>query len=128
MTMARAPKRLPPAYGRRGRRALALSGNVTDKAAVAEVVRRTVAEFGRIDILLNCSAVDYASDFLSFSEAEFYRCLNRGPKAYFLFSQAVGRVMSEQRAGKIINLSTTDGRIGSGESTGNSAAASASSL
>ena len=107
-----------------GRRALALAANVTDKAAVAEIVRRTVAEFGRIDILLNCSAVEHANDFLSFSEAEFYRCLNRGPKAYFLFSQAVGRVMTEQRAGKIINLSSTDGRIGSGESTGNSAAAS----
>ena len=107
-----------------GRRALALTADVMDKAAVAEVVRRTVAEFGRIDILLNCSAVEHASDFLSFSEAEFYRCLNRGPKAYFLVSQAVGRIMSEQRAGKIINLSTTDGRIGSGESTGNSAAAS----
>ena len=36
--------------------------------------------------------------------------------------QAVGRQMAEQRSGKIINLSTTDARIGSGESTANSAA------
>jgi len=107
-----------------GRRALALPADVTDKAAVAEVVRRTVAEYGRIDILLNCSAINHDSDFLSFTEAAFNNCLDRGPKAYFLASQAVGRVMSEQRAGKIINLATTDGRIGSGESTGNSAAAS----
>jgi NAD(P)-dependent dehydrogenase (short-subunit alcohol dehydrogenase family) len=107
-----------------GRRALALHGDVTNKAAVEEMVRRTVSEFGRIDILLNSSAVEHENDFLSFSEADFYHCLERGPKAYFLFSQAAGRIMSEQRAGKIINLSTTDGRIGSGESTGNSAAAS----
>jgi NAD(P)-dependent dehydrogenase (short-subunit alcohol dehydrogenase family) len=32
--------------------------------------------------------------------------------------------MAEQRSGKIINLSTTDARIGSGESTGNSSASS----
>ena len=107
-----------------GCRALALHSDVTDKAAVEEMVRRTLAEFGRIDILLNCSATEHDKDFLSFSEDAFNRCIERGPKAYFLASQAVGRVMSEQRAGKIINLSTTDGRIGSGESTGNSAAAS----
>jgi NAD(P)-dependent dehydrogenase (short-subunit alcohol dehydrogenase family) len=105
-----------------GRRALALQVDVTKKSAIEEAVRRTVAEFGRIDVLLNGSGVSLASDFLSISEEAFNRCIERGPKAYFLMSQAVGRQMAEQRSGKIINLSTTDARIGSGESAGNSAA------
>ena len=73
-------------------------------------------------MLLNCSGITHDSDFLSLTEEAFNRCIDRGPKAYFLAAQAVGRQMADQRSGKIINLSTTDARIGSGESTGNSAA------
>jgi len=105
-----------------GRRALALQIETTNKSQVEEVVRRTVAEFGRIDVLLNCSAITHESDFLSITDDAFNECIERGPKAYFLTCQAVGRQMAEQRSGKIINLSTTDARIGSGESTGNSTA------
>ena len=105
-----------------GRLALPLQFDITKKSQVKEVVRRVVAEFGRIDVLLNCSALTYESDFLNFTEEAFNECINHGPKAYFLTCQAVGRQMAEQRSGKIINLATTDARIGSGESTGNSAA------
>jgi 3-oxoacyl-[acyl-carrier protein] reductase len=105
-----------------GRRALALECDVTKKSRVQEAVRRAVSEYGRIDVLLNCSALNRPGDFLSLSENAFNECIERGPKAYFLACQAVGRQMTEQRSGKIINLSTTDARIGSGESAANSAA------
>lgn len=105
-----------------GRRALALQLDVTKKPQVEEAVRRAVYEFGRIDILLNGSGINHQGDFLNFTEEDFNRCIGHGPKAYFLLSQAVGRHMADQRSGKIINLSTVDGRIGSGDSLGNSAA------
>jgi NAD(P)-dependent dehydrogenase (short-subunit alcohol dehydrogenase family) len=105
-----------------GRRALPLQADVTKKSQVEEVVRRAVGEFGRIDVLFNCSGLMQKSDFLTLPEDTFNSCIDRGPKAYFLTCQAVGRQMADQRSGKIINLSTTDGRIGSGESTVNSAA------
>jgi 3-oxoacyl-[acyl-carrier protein] reductase len=105
-----------------GRRALPLQADVTKKSQVEEVVKRAVYEFGRIDVLFNCSGLMQESDFLTLTEEIFNECIDRGPKAYFLACQAVGRQMADQRSGKIINLSTTDGRIGSGESTINSAA------
>jgi len=105
-----------------GRLALPLQFALTKKSQVEEVVRRAVAEFGRIDVLLNCSALTYESDFLIFTEDAFNECIDRGPKAYFLTCQAVGQQMAGRRSGKMINLSTTDARIASGESTGNSAA------
>ena len=105
-----------------GGRALPLQFDVTEKSQVEEIVRRTVAEFGRIDVLLNCSGITYEDNFLTLTEEAFNKCIDRGPKAYFLTSQAVGRQMAEQRSGKIINLLTTDARIGSGESTANSVA------
>jgi 3-oxoacyl-[acyl-carrier protein] reductase len=105
-----------------GRRALALQADVTKKSDVQEAVGKAVAEFGRIDILLNCSGITRDSDFLSLTEEAFNRCIDRGPKAYFLVAQAAGKWMADQRSGKIINLSTTDARLGSGESTANSVA------
>jgi len=105
-----------------GRRALALQIDVTKKTDVEEAVRKTVAEFGRIDVLLNCSGITHDSDFLSLTEEAFNRCIDRGPKAYFLAAQAAGRQMADQRSGRIINLSTTDARLGSGESTASSVA------
>jgi len=73
-------------------------------------------------VLLNCSGISHECDFLSYSEETFNQCIDRGPKAYFLASQAVGKQMAGQRSAKIIKLTTTDARIGSGESAGNSAA------
>lgn len=105
-----------------GRRALALQADMTKKSDVEAAVNRVIGEFGRIDVLLNCSGVTRESDFLNFTEDAFNECIARGPKAYFLAAQAAGRQMARQRSGKIINLSTTDARIGSGESAGNSAA------
>jgi NAD(P)-dependent dehydrogenase (short-subunit alcohol dehydrogenase family) len=105
-----------------GRRALPLQFDVTKKSQVEEIVRRAVAEFGRIDVLLNCSGITHEDDFLTLTEQAFNKCIDRGPKASFLTSQAVGRQMAEQRSGKIINLLTTDARTGSGESTANSVA------
>ena len=105
-----------------GRLALPLQFDITKKSQVEEVVGSAVSEFGRIDVLLNCSALTYESDFLNFTEEAFNECIDHGPKAYFLTCQAVGRQMVGQRYGKIINLSTTDARIASGESAGNSAA------
>ena len=115
-------ERLAAAVRSIGRRALAMQCDITKKSQVEEAVRRAVGEFGRIDVLLNCSALNRENDFLSLTEDAFNECIDRGPKAYFLACQAVGRQMAEQRSGKIINLSTTDSRIGSGESAGNSAA------
>jgi NAD(P)-dependent dehydrogenase (short-subunit alcohol dehydrogenase family) len=106
------------------RRAVAIHADVTKKSEVEEFVRRAVAEFGRIDVLVNGSCIGREADFLTITEETFNECLDRGPKAYFLVAQAVGRQMAEQRSGKIINLSTTDARLGSGESAGSSAASS----
>ena len=99
-----------------GRRAVGSACDVRSKGQIATTVDRVVAQFGRIDILLNCTTTHVGCNFLTVSTEDFNRALDQGPKAYFLFCQSVGRVMAQQRAGKIINLASTDARIGSGES------------
>ena len=74
-----------------------------------------MAEYGRIDILVNGTGVSHNQQFLTFSEADFDHALAVGLKAFFLTSQAVGKQMAEQASGKIINLNSIVGRLGSGE-------------
>ena len=50
-----------------GRKALALQVDITKKSEIEAAVRRTIAEFGCIDVLLNCSGISHESDFLEFN-------------------------------------------------------------
>ena len=101
-----------------GRRSLALAVDVTKKDEVEQMVAQAIAEFGRIDILVNATGVSHNQAFLTFDESDFDHCLAVGLKAYFLTCQAVGRQMAEQGRGRIINLSSIVGRLGSGEAAG----------
>lgn len=101
-----------------GRRALAHQVDVTKKAEVERMVERAVSEFGRIDVLVNGTGVSHNQEFLTFKEQDFDHCLDIGLKAFFLTCQTVGKQMAKQGSGKIINLSSIVGRIGSGEAVG----------
>lgn len=98
-----------------GRKALSLQVDVTKKAEVDAMVDRVVSEFGRIDILFNGTGVSHNQAFLTFKEEDFDHAMAVGLKAFFLTCQAVGRQMAKQGSGKIVNLSSIVGRLGSGE-------------
>ena len=96
-----------------GRRALALPCDVADAKQVDEVVARTVDEFGRIDLLVNNAGYRIRSPFEDLPRSEWDAMVGINLTGVFLFSQAAGRVMIRQRAGKIINVSSVAGRTGS---------------
>ncbi len=73
-----------------GRRALSLQCDVTRKSEVEEVVRRAISEFHRIDVLLNCSALSYESDFLNFTEKHSMNASIGDPKPTFLLARLWG--------------------------------------
>jgi len=98
-----------------GRRSQALATDVRNKTQVEEMVRRTMAEFGRIDILVNTTAAGHNQEFLNFKEEDFDDALARGVKSYFLTGQTVAQEMVKRRYGKIINLSSIVGRLGPGQ-------------
>ncbi len=98
-----------------GRRSLALAVDVRSKAQVEAMVQRTMADFGRIDILVNTTAAGHNQEFLNFREEDFDDALARGVKSYFLTGQAVAQEMVKQRYGKIINLTSIVGKLGPGQ-------------
>ena len=95
-----------------GRRALALVCDVGEARQVDEVVARTVDEFGRIDLLVNNAGYRIRSPLEDLPRDEWDAMVRTNLTGVFLFSQAVGRVMIKQRAGKIVNVSSVAGRGG----------------
>ena len=96
-----------------GRQALALACDVGDTGQVEEAVARTVKTFGRIDLLVNNAGYRIRAPLEDLPRQEWDAMVQTNLTGVFLFSQAAGRVMIRQRAGKIVNVSSVAGRTGS---------------
>jgi NAD(P)-dependent dehydrogenase (short-subunit alcohol dehydrogenase family) len=94
-----------------GPRALAVAGDVTGSGFPAELVRRTVEHFGRFDVLVNNAAYARSTRFPDLSAEEFREALEVNMTAPFLLTKAVLPVMREQRYGRIVNVSSSAGRM-----------------
>jgi len=97
----------------RGRQALALACDVGDARQVEDAVAQTVKTFGRIDLLVNNAGYRIRAPLEDLPRQEWDAMVQTNLTGVFLFSQAAGRVMIRQRAGKIVNVSSVAGRTGS---------------
>ncbi|NSW76854.1 MAG: D-threitol dehydrogenase [Candidatus Atribacteria bacterium] len=94
-----------------GIKSIAVVADVTKKDDVERTVAVAVKEFGTIDILVNNAGVAYLDDAENLSEEYWDKTMAVNLKAPFLLAQAVGKVMIQQKKGKIINISSQAGII-----------------
>jgi NAD(P)-dependent dehydrogenase (short-subunit alcohol dehydrogenase family) len=87
-----------------GRRAVALQADVSSAAEGARLVERTVAELGRLDILVHNASTFVRKPFLDLTEQDFETSFGVGVRGPFFLSQAAARVMLAQGGGKILAL------------------------
>lgn len=85
---------------------IALSCDTSKEAAVDETVQKVVAEFARVDVLVNTAAILRPAMFESLSLEEWETTLKINLTGYFLMSQRFGKVMIQQRKGIMIHIST----------------------
>ena len=108
-----------------GHRAAGFGVNVTDAAAVKDLVRSVLAAFGRLDILVNSAALDPKFDpqaaskgiapgaFEDYPLEQWNAALNVNLTGMFLVTQACVRPMLDQgKKGSIINICSTYGLNG----------------
>jgi NAD(P)-dependent dehydrogenase (short-subunit alcohol dehydrogenase family) len=83
--------------------------DVGHKADVDALVETTMAQHGRIDVLVNNAGIFKAADFLDVSEEDFDAVLRINLKGAFLVGQAVAREMARLGKGSIVNMSSVNG-------------------
>ena len=96
-----------------GRRALGVACDVGDAGQVDEAVARTLRDFGRVDLLVNNAGYRIRARLEDLPRDEWDAMIATNLTGVFLFSQAVGRVMIQQKSGTIVNVSSVAGRSGS---------------
>jgi NAD(P)-dependent dehydrogenase (short-subunit alcohol dehydrogenase family) len=94
-----------------GDRALAVHGDIAAAGMPDDIVRRTVDRFGRLDIVVNNAAVARSTRFAELSAEEWRATLETNLTAPFLFIRAALPSMKAQGYGRIVNISSTAGRM-----------------
>lgn len=98
--------------GSMGSQAIAVKADVAQKADVEELVTAGIEEFGTLDILVNNAGFTRPSLMLKMTEEQWDQVVNIHLKGAFLCSQAAGLHMKEQNRGKIINVTSVAGIVG----------------
>jgi 3-oxoacyl-[acyl-carrier protein] reductase len=84
--------------------------DVTNSAAVADLVARTETALGPITILVNNAGIGLFGPAHEKTEAEWDRVLDTNLKSIFLVSRAVVPSMIRRGSGDIVNISSLAGR------------------
>ena len=115
MLLARREQWLSPAVEGLKQRGFKVEGAVCDVAnpdVAPAAVARTVATFGRIDILVNNAGVTWGQPAEELPLDKWNMVLEIDLTAAFLFCQAAGKEMMKQKYGRIINIASVLGMIG----------------
>ena len=92
-----------------GTDSFALKCDITKIEEIQNVINKTKEKFGSIDILINNSGTSWVAPFLDTPPDKWDKVMRVNVKGTFLFSQAVGKVMTQQKSGKIINIASVAG-------------------
>lgn len=95
-----------------GRSAVAVKADVALKTDVEHLVDMTVETFGKLDILVNNAGFTRPAMMVKMSEEQWDQVVDIHLKGAFMCSQAAGKIMKEQNSGKIINVTSVAGIVG----------------
>ncbi len=97
-----------------GRNAAAVQADFAgmDAASAADVIRFATEALGGLDILVNNAGVIHREESVAMALDDWRRVLSVNLDSVWLLSQAAGRLMTEQGAGKIVIVSSVLGSQG----------------
>jgi NAD(P)-dependent dehydrogenase (short-subunit alcohol dehydrogenase family) len=96
----------------RGVRALPVAADITNRAQIDALVARAMAEFGRIDILVNIAGIGSSPSIFDSTDEELERVVSVNLLGSARLIHAVLPFMQAQRSGRIINVGSIAGDVG----------------
>jgi len=97
----------------RGAEAVAVSADITSEREVDGLFARTLAETGRLDVLVNNAGVIVTKLVTDTSSAEWQRCVDVMGLGTFLCAREAVKIMTRQGiGGRIVNISSISGKRG----------------
>jgi NAD(P)-dependent dehydrogenase (short-subunit alcohol dehydrogenase family) len=94
-----------------GNRGLAIEADCGDVASIDRMVARTVAELGRLDIIVNNAGVTRFAYIMELTEADWDHIHRVNAKGVFFCLQRAAKAMiAQQSGGRIINIASISGR------------------
>ena len=95
-----------------GGEATAVAGDVALESDAARLIEQAVAAYGQIDILVNNAGITRDGLLLRMKNEDWDAVIDTNLKGAFLCIRAAAKVMSKQRSGRIINISSVVGEMG----------------
>lgn len=95
-----------------GRRSLRATSDVTDRASLQALHDAVLAEFGKIDILVNAAGMTYNADTLEAAEADWSRVIETNLTGTMRSCQIFGQTMKKAGYGRIINIASLSTFVG----------------
>ena len=105
-----------------GGEAIVIRADVSDYEQAGELVKRTLAAFGRVDILVNNAGVTRDMLLMRMKETDWDLVIAANLKSTFNCCKAVLRPMMKQRQGRIVNITSVSGLQGNAGQTNYAAA------
>jgi len=101
------------AIAKDGGQAAAWRADISDKARIDLVVAEVIGRWGTVDILVNNAGLDRVGPFVNSGEAEWDLILRVNLKGPIVCTRAVLDEMTRKSYGKIVNIASDAGRVGS---------------
>lgn len=89
-----------------GRKSLKITCDVTDRSSIEALFKETLAEFGHVDILINCAGITQRQPTLEVAEQDWDRIVATNLNGTLNACQIFGRHMIERDYGRIINVAS----------------------
>ena len=99
-------------FEQRGFECLACSCDVSEESQIQAAIAQTLARYGRIDILVNNAGVSWGAPFEELTLDSWHRVLNTNVIGTQLMTRAVLPSMKQQSYGKIVNIASIMGLVG----------------
>ena len=112
IVIGRSEEKLKAAKDKLGELCSVVSFDLTDLAAIPQLVHQLYEQHGNIDILVNNAGINMKKEFTEVTDEDFLRIITTNVSSIFSLSREVVKKMLEKGSGSIINISSMASQYG----------------